>query len=622
MALPNFVNIGDTQDLIPCVSGGSLESSTNSSVICDKLKILQDNFTNINTTYFQTSSADFESMITKVNYFDPTRLKMLVIEMYNIINNVVNCDNEDDILENNASFRNVKFKSFRAGSFRQLKALSQTDCILRTINEYIIVDEIGNGAQAQVHLGVHEKTGEQCAIKEIRNVRQWQKNVKNSAYDLIQREVAIMKNLDHDHIVKLKDVIESTREKKMYIVMEYISNGTILKKDENDENKYIPLPLEKVIKYTKQINSGLRYLHHHQIVHKDIKPENLLLGENDKVIIADFGISVLLKRRRSSVASRNGTYLFFAPEMFLLDDTIDGYMTDIWAFGVTIFIMLYGNFPFNGVNQEDLKNNVLYSSPDFPQNATSEQKKFFEKILCKDPKNRLTLKEMRNHPFLKYAKHKSADHLNTAQSKTEHNHLEEYVFASCEQNEEQNLSKMVPVLPLKDTNELLLEVPPNTPTPNEIMHDDKLSSTATFNEQNPLTQFSMPPLLSLVENRKQSRISNEIRRISNELRQLSDDECDSSYSNFASPTFSELKRAISYADDNSDTVSGQSYTDIDIISPTANEQENAINYLDDSGGLNDEQEFEFITPRSNVFAAKEAAKKYIPAPPPKVEILQ
>jgi 5'-AMP-activated protein kinase catalytic alpha subunit len=106
----------------------------------------------------------------------------------------------------------------------------------------------------------------------------------------------------------------------------------------------------------------------------------------------------LITKKKS--VSRKGTLLFFSPELFLLSSYINEQKVDIWAFGVLIFLMIYGYFPFFELTYNKLKYKVLYSSPNYPENISIEEKNFFNEIFIKDPLNRITLDKIKNHPFV------------------------------------------------------------------------------------------------------------------------------------------------------------------------------------------------------------------------------
>ena len=103
---------------------------------------------------------------------------------------------------------------------------------------------------------------------------------------------------------------------------------------------------------------------------------------------------------------RTGTIMFFAPELFLLDNNVNGFSTDVWALGITIFLMVHGYFPFNGATYNELKYNVIHHPPLYPDNINDTQHDFFDKILHKDPMKRATLRQLKGHSFLVYAKYK------------------------------------------------------------------------------------------------------------------------------------------------------------------------------------------------------------------------
>ena len=145
-----------------------------------------------------------------------------------------------------------------------------------------------------------------------------------SAYTLLEQEIAILKKMDHQNIVKLQEVIDDPDNDKLYIVMELVKKGALGSKTywkcENvllEDDSPVPcVPLEKLRKYARDFLNGLNYLHNFaKIVHRDIKPDNLLIDEFDNLKIADFGVASLMNDH-DEIQGETGTKSFLTPEHF------------------------------------------------------------------------------------------------------------------------------------------------------------------------------------------------------------------------------------------------------------------------------------------------------------------
>jgi aurora kinase, other len=142
--------------------------------------------------------------------------------------------------------------------------------------------------------------------------------------------------------------------------------------------------------------SALQYCHDKQVIHRDIKPENLLIDLNDQIKLADFGWSV-----HSSSSRRNtfcGTLDYLAPEMIL--EKNHDYTVDIWCLGVLCYEFIVGQTPFLSNTQLETFDKIKRVEYKFPNFISSEAKDFISKLLVKDPKKRMKLKDVKNHEWI------------------------------------------------------------------------------------------------------------------------------------------------------------------------------------------------------------------------------
>lgn len=128
----------------------------------------------------------------------------------------------------------------------------------------------------------------------------------------VEKEIAIMKKLDHPNIVNLIEVLDDPSVDMLYIIMEYVANGSVIKKISTTK----PISIQIIWKYFRDLISGLHYLHECAgVIHRDIKPENLLIDENDRLKIADFGVSFIMENGSDDIATTAGSNYYFSPEV-------------------------------------------------------------------------------------------------------------------------------------------------------------------------------------------------------------------------------------------------------------------------------------------------------------------
>ena len=256
------------------------------------------------------------------------------------------------------------------------------------INEYSIKGTIGHGSFSKVKLGINKLTEEKVAIKIIDK-----KKIKiDSERERVQRELNIIKKLNHINIVKIIQIKEDTIY--IYIIMEYIENNLFF---HIMNKKY--LSEEESSFYFFQIISGIDYIHSQGIVHRDLKPENLLINKMGILKIIDFGLSNYYSKEGKLLSTSCGSPSYTAPEI-ILGKNYDGFFVDIWAIGIILFIMLCGYFPFDDRdNQNVLFKKIVKCKVDYPKFISQNAKDLLEKILVSNPEKRISLKLIKEHPF-------------------------------------------------------------------------------------------------------------------------------------------------------------------------------------------------------------------------------
>ena len=281
------------------------------------------------------------------------------------------------------------------------------------INFYLYGRRIGQGAFGKVNLGLNVLTGRVVAIKSFKKtpIEKFKHKMKK-----IQYETELMKRFNHKNITKILEVFND--EEYMLIIMEYINGGNLF----SFVKKRRKLS-EKMAKFLfRQIILGIQHIHSKNVVHRDIKLENILIDFDNNVKICDFGIGKVLENEDELLYDKCGTPMYMAPEIILANDDngYKGFPVDIWSSGITLYIMLSGSLPFNiknkNNNKEDMalnsikdKNNIFLQNqivnvkPKEIENISIEAKNLLKGLLNKNPSKRLTCSQILNHPWLKHS---------------------------------------------------------------------------------------------------------------------------------------------------------------------------------------------------------------------------
>ncbi|KAH0787069.1 CAMK family protein kinase [Histomonas meleagridis] len=259
-------------------------------------------------------------------------------------------------------------------------------CNKQELGDYVIIQTIGSGSSSKVKLAEHKITHQHYAMKIIK------KSKLDSNPDLrqkIHREIALMRLLDHPHLINLVDVLES--QGHIYIVTEYASHGELF--NFLIVRRFLT-PVQSMHIF-RQIIYGLDFLHTHNVCHRDLKPENILLTESNDAKIADFGFARWMKETTSCQTSCGSPH-YTAPEV-LRGASYDGRASDIWSCGVILYALLTGKLPFDDPSFRGLAAKVksgIFRMPDL----APDLKDLLIKILTVNPKNRITIDGIKRHP--------------------------------------------------------------------------------------------------------------------------------------------------------------------------------------------------------------------------------
>ncbi|PON62443.1 GPCR kinase [Trema orientale] len=277
------------------------------------------------------------------------------------------------------------------------------------VEDYHVIELVGEGSFGKVYKGRRKYTGQTVAMKFIMKHGKSDKDVHN-----LRQEIEILRKLKHENIIEMLDSFESPQE--FCVVTEFAqvmdtnilslssirpdifrlqANGELFEILEDDKC----LPEEQVQAIAKQLVRALHYLHSNRIIHRDMKPQNILIGKGSVVKLCDFGFARAMSMNTVVLRSIKGTPLYMAPE--LVREQPYNHTADLWSLGVILYELFVGQPPFYTNSVYALIRHIVKDPVKYPDNISADFKSFLKGLLNKVPQNRLTWPALLEHPFIK-----------------------------------------------------------------------------------------------------------------------------------------------------------------------------------------------------------------------------
>ncbi|XP_073333501.1 serine/threonine-protein kinase NIM1 [Pagrus major] len=252
----------------------------------------------------------------------------------------------------------------------------------RRVGFYKVRGEIGCGTFSRVKLAFHALTKDKVALKILDKTR-----LDSQAQRLLSREISSMEVLRHPNVVYLYEVVEMPS--RLYLVLEYAGGGDLHNKICN-EGKLS----DNASKITfAQILSAIKYMHSINVIHRDLKAENVLFTSSGCVKVADFGFSTQVSNRNDALDTFCGSPPYAAPELFR-DECYQGPPVDVWAMGVLLFFMVTGTMPFRAETMGKLRRCIIDAAYTVPPWVPGPCQRLIKGILKTAPADRYAVDQM------------------------------------------------------------------------------------------------------------------------------------------------------------------------------------------------------------------------------------
>ncbi|KAM9248983.1 serine/threonine-protein kinase 36 isoform 1-T1 [Dugong dugon] len=254
------------------------------------------------------------------------------------------------------------------------------------MEKYHVLEMIGEGSFGRVYKGRRKYSAQVVALKFIPKLGRSEKELRN-----LQREIEIMRGLRHPNIIHMLDSFET--DKEVVVVTDY-AEGELFQILEDDGK----LPEDQVQAIAAQLVSALYYLHSHRILHRDMKPQNILLAKGGGIKLCDFGFARAMSTNTMVLTSIKGTPLYMSPE--LVEERPYDHTADLWSVGCILYELAVGTPPFYTTSIFELVSLILKDPVRWPSGISPCFKNFLQGLLTKDPRQRLSWPDLLHHPFI------------------------------------------------------------------------------------------------------------------------------------------------------------------------------------------------------------------------------
>mmetsp|Transcript_41800 Transcript_41800/g.97956 ORF Transcript_41800/g.97956 Transcript_41800/m.97956 type:complete len:1409 (+) Transcript_41800:131-4357(+) len=261
------------------------------------------------------------------------------------------------------------------------------------MDKYHIGALIGQGCFGKVYKGRRRYTGQVVALKFISKRGKLEKEIQN-----LRLEIGILQGLEHPNIIRLLDSCETANE---FVVVTEFAYGELYEIFQDDKF----LPEDQIKNIASQLVAALCYLHGRKIVHRDMKPQNVLVGAGDIVKLCDFGFARAMSKQTIFLTSIKGTPLYMAPEL-VQEKPYTG-SADLWSLGVICYELFAGQPPFYTDSLIALFQLIISRPVHYSEEMSQNFRSFLEGLLQKDPNRRLGWPELLDHPFVRSPKRRT-----------------------------------------------------------------------------------------------------------------------------------------------------------------------------------------------------------------------